>query len=204
MFKKILVGGFLLLMAGAVIVGAVNVFAQREGADECAGSTGGARGTIARQGTGNQTGQGGGQGRGREAQESDAPQNNYGKGQELGRGQGLGTGQGLGRGQGSNAEPQPEHSDWETVEGVAIETAELVVQTRSNETVQVGLGPSHYRDAQGFVLSVGDSVQISGYWEDGEFKATQVENLDTGERITLRDASGRPMWAGQGRGQNRG
>ena len=202
MLKKILVGGFLLVLIGAVVMGIVTVFAQRGDAEECAGSRDLARGASARQGAGNPigqgAGQGAGQGRGREMQAPDAPHNNYGTGQARGRGQGLG------RTQGSNAEPQPEHSDWETVEGVAIETAELVVQTRSNETIQVGLGPSHYRDAQGFVLSVGDPVRISGYWEDGEFKATQVENLDTGERITLRDASGRPMWAGQGRGQNRG
>ena len=216
MLKKILVGAFLLLMAGAVIAGAVNLFAQREDADECTGSNDGTRGALARQGAGNQAGQGAGQGRGREVQESDAPQNNYGKGQELGRGQGLGagqglgraqglgTGQGLGRGQGSNAVWQIEHSEWETVEGVVIETTELVIETHSDETVQVGLGPSAYREAQGFVLTVGDPVRISGYWEDDEFKAAHVENLDTGEAITLRDDSGRPMWAGQGRGQNRG
>jgi hypothetical protein len=85
-----------------------------------------------------------------------------------------------------------------------VETTELVVQTLSEERIQVGLGPSHYRDAQGFVLAMGDQVRVSGYWEDDEFKAGQVENLETGERITLRDASGRPMWAGQGRNSNRG
>ena len=85
-----------------------------------------------------------------------------------------------------------------------VETAELVIETDSGVTVQVGLGPSHYREGQGFVLSTGDNVRASGYWQDGEFKAAQLINLDTGAQITLRDASGRPVWAGQGRGQNRG
>lgn len=204
MLKKILVVGFLLAMVGAVIAGAVTIFAQRGDTDEHGGSNTLARNTIARQSAGSQVGQGAGQGRGREAQVSDSPQNSYGRGQGLGKGQGLGQGQELGRGQGSNTEPQAEHTDWQTVEGVVIETAELVIETGSNETVQIGLGPSAYRDAQGFVLAVGDQVRVSGYWEEDEFKAAQVENLDSGDSIVLRDASGRPMWAGQGRGQNRG
>jgi hypothetical protein len=88
---------------------------------------------------------------------------------------------------------------WETVEGTVLETDELVVETADGQIVQIGLGPSHYREGQGFTLQVGDEVRVSGYWEDGEFKAGQVEILATGAHIVLRDASGRPMWAGQGR-----
>jgi hypothetical protein len=78
----------------------------------------------------------------------------------------------------------------------------LVIKTPTGDQVQVGLGPSFYREAQGFVLELGDRVQVAGYWEDDEFKATRVDKLDTNERIILRDTSGRPMWAGQGRGKN--
>lgn len=181
MFKKILVGGFLLLMAGAVVAGAFTLFAQRSGFDAHAGSNGKGQGALARQGTNERGGP-------REL----TSQNSYGKGQ------------GLGRRQGPSTEPQPENIEWQTIEGVVVETEEVVIATALNETVQVGMGPSHYRDAQGFVLAVGNRVQVSGYWESGEFKAAEVENLDTGDRITLRNASGRPMWAGQGRGQGRG
>jgi hypothetical protein len=89
------------------------------------------------------------------------------------------------------------------IEGVVVETDELFIETADEETVQVGLGPSAYREAQGFVLQVGENVRVSGYWEDDEFKAVQLENLSTGQSIVLRDRTGRPMWAGQGRGQNR-
>jgi hypothetical protein len=133
---------------------------------------------IAPQG-GNQRGQGGGQ----IAQANEA----------AGRGQGR-------QGAGTNAvAPLGEAADWETVEGTVVETAELVVETADGQIVQVGLGQSHYREGQGFALNVGDQVRVSGYWESDEFKAAQVENLDTGASIVLRDLSGRPMWAGQGR-----
>ena len=91
----------------------------------------------------------------------------------------------------------------ETVEGIVVETDELVLETANGLTVQVGLGPSQYRASQGFVLNVNDAVRVTGYWEDDEFKATRVDNLENGTSIVLRDPSGRPMWAGQGCGQNR-
>jgi hypothetical protein len=96
-------------------------------------------------------------------------------------------------------EPQAEVEEWVTVEGTVLETAELVVETEAGEMIQVGLGPSHYREAQGFVLSEGDRARVSGCWEDGELKAGEVENPSTGETITLRDTYGRPVWSGRGR-----
>lgn len=133
-----------------------------------------------------------------------APQGGSGRGQgQSGQGQG-GQGQsGQGTGQ-SQAVPQGQPMVSEIVEGVVVETDELVVETVDGQTVQVGLGPSSYREGQGFALNVGDHVRVSGYWEADEFKATQVESLDTGDSIVLRDVSGRPMWAGQGRRAGQG
>jgi hypothetical protein len=91
----------------------------------------------------------------------------------------------------------------ETLEGVVVETDELVIEAADGKTVQVGLGPSTYRASLDFALQPGENVRVAGYWEAGEFKATQLESLDTGASIILRDATGRPMWAGQGRGKNR-
>ena len=55
-----------------------------------------------------------------------------------------------------------------------------------------------YSEERGFKVNVGDEVSIEGYHEDGEFKAGTVENLTEGTSIVLREASGRPMWSGQG------
>jgi hypothetical protein len=73
-----------------------------------------------------------------------------------------------------------------------------VIETADGQQVQVGLGPSHYRDGLGFSLAVGEQLRVSGHWQDGEFKADQVVKLESGESIVLRDESGRPMWAGRG------
>ena len=95
-------------------------------------------------------------------------------------------------------------ADWEIVQGIVTAVDhELIVQTDTDE-VLVGLGQAAYREASSFELEVGDEVLINGFDEDGEFKAGTIENLTTGQTITLRDESGRPMWAGRGRLQGTG
>lgn len=96
-----------------------------------------------------------------------------------------------------------EADDWQVVTGdVLVAGNELTVSTDAGE-VEVGLGQAAYREAAEFVVAVGDEVSVSGYYDGGEFKAAVVDNLTSGESIVLRDESGRPMWAGQGRGRNR-
>jgi len=219
MLKNVLTGGFLLLMIGALVVGGISLLNpsddahawQGRGRDE---SNVVARGADDQVVPGGQGGGRGGQGAGANDRTDEAVPGGQSRGlggqgagandrtDGVAPGGGYGRGQGQGNSQPSCAEPQAEVTDWQTVEGVVVETTELVIETADAQTVQVGLGPSHYRESQGFVLQVGDRVRVSGYSEDGEFKAGQVENLDTGESIVLRDTSGRPMWAGRGNRKN--
>jgi hypothetical protein len=158
-------------------------------------------------------GQGFGRGRG-ERNENLAPTPGQGLGEvnqaegQGSYGRGRGAGQGNGNAQGSqNEERQYRNNealpqDWSVVEGTVLQTPEaggdLVLETDSGEQVKVGTGPG-YMAAQGFALQVGERVQIQGYWEDDELKAAQVTRLQDGQSITLRDDSGRPVWAGSGK-----
>jgi hypothetical protein len=74
----------------------------------------------------------------------------------------------------------------------------MVLETRDGKELLVGTGPG-YMEQQGFVLQSGEQVQVQGYWEEDEFKATQVLRLRDGVSITLRDEAGRPAWSGAGR-----
>ena len=49
---------------------------------------------------------------------------------------------------------------------------------------------------QGLVLSAGDDVRLEGFFEDGEFEISSVENVTTGQVVVLREPEGRPLWAG--------
>ncbi len=172
MLKKVLVGAFVLVMVGAMVTGIVQLVNPTEHTQVEHERKGDGRQAVAE----------------------------TLREEPLGRGQVPEQGQGSGRGQPPGANPRVIAADWEMLEGVVVETTdELVIKTDSDRTVQVGLGPSEYRESQEFALQVGERVRVAGYLEDGEFKAGQVQNLDTGVSIVLRDESGRPMWAGQGR-----
>jgi hypothetical protein len=226
--KKIVAGVFVAAMIAAIAIGIMQLVSPSAQAQGRAGQRVTDEATTAWRGNGGQGGRGAGQvavdaaadaapngidegtvvgqqqasGQGR----GYGAQGNQGSGGQGGQGQGqAGQGQ-AGQGQGGTAnasgEPQAEVEEWVTIEGTVMQTLELMVEIGNDETVQVGLGPSHYRDAQGFVLNVGDQVRIDGYWEDGEFKAGEVENLTSGDTIVLRDAYGRPLWSGRGRGSS--
>jgi hypothetical protein len=136
--------------------------------------------------------------------------NGNGEGNEsaLGQGQGRGgNGQGGGYGQSGSVERQYANyeapsGDWVVYEGAVLESpetgGELVIMTDDGQEVMVGTGPD-YMAAQGFVLMAGERVQVQGYWEDDELKATQITRLSDGETIALRDQLGRPAWSGAGR-----
>jgi len=120
-----------------------------------------------------------------------------------GGGQGVGNGAGgPGTGSGPNA-TEPEIHDWLTVQGtVLVADNELTIQTSTGELI-IGMGQAWYREQAGFTVAVGDEVVVYGFDEDEEFKAGTVENRTTGDTIMLRDATGRPMWAGNGNNRNR-
>jgi hypothetical protein len=203
MIGKIVKIGIVGLLAATLIGGAAYVVlrpgeaqAQQEkgrgqSQREYASESGGGRGYGAE----NTPGQGtkGGNGKGNGA--ATAP----GNGAERGSGQGAGGGKGnsedsRGRGEGYAA------TEWVTVNGKVIARVddELTIQTADGEMV-VHLGPEWYWDAEGIALNAGDQVQVTGFYEGDEFEVARVENTTTGESVTLRNESGRPMWAGRGR-----
>jgi hypothetical protein len=122
-----------------------------------------------------------------------------GSGQGRG-GYGQGNASGVAERQYPNYEAPPE--EWFVYEGTVAQVPEdgvdLVIETSDGEELTVGTGP-RYMASQGFSLQTGESVQVRGYWEGGEFKAARVTRLADGQTITLRDELGRPAWAGAGR-----
>lgn len=69
------------------------------------------------------------------------------------------------------------------------------------ETVVVHLGPAAFVKEKGFTVAVGDRLDITGsrVTLDGNVVvlARQIKKDD--RTLTLRDASGRPLWSGGGR-----
>jgi hypothetical protein len=92
------------------------------------------------------------------------------------------------------------------VQSGTVQTVELTglsLLTSVGEPLSVQLGPSHFWSTQGVTFSRGDQVTVNGFTENGQVQAISVSNDSTGQLLTLRDASGRPLWAGgNGNGGN--
>lgn len=151
--------------------------------------------TEGRQGRGQerQSDESQGQGRGNGRSDSSDPQpeqeQGYGQGnQENGRGRNQ---------QAESAEVQPQVTIEGTIAQAPAAGVDMIIETESGQ-VLVGTGPGYLQE-QGFELAAGDAVQVSGYFENDEFKATTITRLADGAVIALRDEFGRPMWSGAGR-----
>ena len=139
---------------------------------------------------------------------AEAQGNGYGRGRDNDEAYTYETG-GLGQGnardgvaerQYPNNETSPQ--EWLEYEGIVVQVpadgVDLVIRTSDGQEVKVGTGPG-YMASQGFTLQAGDTVQVRGYWEDGELKAAEMTRLTDGQTITLRDEAGHPAWAGSGK-----
>ena len=204
MLKKIIIGGLVVVVLGAVGVGII---------DAAQGKTLAAQGrsvavptqanvpavVAAANGQGQSVGRGGGgQGQG-QAQ-------GQGQGQPQGQGQGYQGGQGQaagGQGQAQNPNagtPQANVTDWTTVTGMvnSFDGVGVSLTTTDGAPLWVQFGQSRYVTAQGVTFTAGDHLTVSGFEENGQFQAGTVVNDTTGQTLNLRDATGRPLWAGGG------
>lgn len=104
--------------------------------------------------------------------------------------------------------PRYDKSTETTISGVVNEVQQmqrgrmggthLIVKTDA-ETLEVHLGPSSFLSSQGFSFTKGDTVEVLGSrvkFGDTEALIAREVTKD-GKKLTLRDDSGRPMWAGR-------
>ena len=176
MLKKIAMGALLIGLVAVLILGAVNRTDAVSGGN--AGETGRRGQTTEVAAAGETTDRGGRWGQGGSAGQVQAGQASPLSGVP-------------------QADVQP--AEWRTVEGTVVSVAaDLVeIRTAAGEVIPFEGRPLSYALEQGFGLKVGDAVALDGFDEDGEFKLGRVTS--SGASIVLRDADGRPAWAGRGR-----
>lgn len=95
-----------------------------------------------------------------------------------------------------------EVSEWVSVFGTVLEVSKdaiLVLTDQGDELVIEGM-TLRYAQEQGFYTSNGNTVRLLGFYENGEFEIGEMEDLSSGLVVTVREESGRPLWAG-GRGR---
>jgi hypothetical protein len=72
----------------------------------------------------------------------------------------------------------------------------LLFRTTDGKEIRLVVGPSWYLDNQGLTFAAGDAVTVTGWYEaDGDLVVASVAT--DGKTIVLRNAGGRPLWAGK-------
>ncbi len=184
MLKKIVFGTLVLGLTGVLVVGAINRTA-----------------TKIEQGTRNEENR-----QGRQIVETTDVSGQRNAGSQAGRNQAVDANVQLGQGNkgnragnGSVAEDsEPQQELQLSSEVVSVDGDALVVETSDGDALVIEGRSWRFANDMGFQVQAGDRIALSGFYEDGEWKTTEIENLSNGMSLILRADSGRPMWAGQG------
>jgi hypothetical protein len=104
---------------------------------------------------------------------------------------------------------QAQVDEWVTLDGVvlSVDSDELVVQTTDGQEILIDGRPWQFTQEQALAVQVGDQVTLLGFYEDVDpstssghsFEVGQIYNISSGQTVTIREDSGRPLWAGGGR-----
>jgi hypothetical protein len=93
--------------------------------------------------------------------------------------------------------------EWFTVEGevIDLDSTVLLISLTSQENLEIGGRAWIFAQETGFYVQPGDHLLLTGFYEtEDHFEVSRIQNQSTGEILSLRDESGRLMWAGWRRG----
>lgn len=96
--------------------------------------------------------------------------------------------------------------DWLTLTGViaSVSNGNVTLNVDDGTVVNLQMGRPDFWQSQGITLSVGDPVEVLGFWSGDQFMAGDIRKTETGETIMLRDPNGRQLWSGPGRSGGQG
>lgn len=96
---------------------------------------------------------------------------------------------------------QSEDHDWAEVLGIvsAFDADSLEIELGDSSLLEISGRAWRYTQEEGFTLTPGDQVILQGFYENGEFEVSEINDLTSGEVLPIRDEFGTPLWSGRGR-----
>lgn len=89
-----------------------------------------------------------------------------------------------------------------TLHGTLVQEGTEWTLRVSDKIYAIHLGPSEYRESNGYVLTDGAEATVKGFVYEQDVTVTTIET--GGKVMTLRDETGRPAWAGTQFGKGSG
>ena len=204
MLKKVVFGIILIGLSTVLVVVAINRTSDLSKRSEAStersrGADSGERNSSSEEGSqGNQFGRNNSRDENGAAEELTMISQGNGNGRSGGRGNNN-----KGDAEGEVGTSQAEAQEWITLEGYVGQISEdaLTVVLSNGEEVLVEGRAWRFAQENGFTTEIGHRFLITGFYEDGEFKAGLIVDFTVDLSITLRQESGRPSWAGWGGGR---
>ena len=99
-------------------------------------------------------------------------------------------------------DPQADAGEWAEYEGnvISMDSSMILVKTIDGSEIVIEGRALLFMQDSGFVTDIGNTLLITGFYEDDEYKVATIVDKTTGETIVVRDEGGRPGWAGNGWG----
>ena len=218
MIKKIILGTLFTALIGFLVFGAVNRTIAKS-TDIRNETEGGGRNQALNDGNLNNVNQQTPLGKNQQLNRAETD-SEYGNGRQgATENDGLGNGynrsenqQGLGNGlskddtdRNGTPDQQATAGEWQAYTGqvVIVDPVMILVETSDGKQIEIEGRAWSYAQEMGFTTAVGNTLQINGFHEDGEYKVATIEDLTTGQTIVTRDENGRPGWSGNGWGELR-
>lgn len=197
MIKRIVAGTVLAALAAVLVLGAIN----RTNAKSVENAGGVGSGRLAS--AGQVSASGGGSYRWN--QDAGNLATNGGRGRQGDAESTTGTGRGVGSNQDvtTPGDGLAAVGEWVTVTGavVSVGADKLVVRLADGTVLEVTDRAWSFAQSLRFVAAAGDHLTLVGFYENGDFEVGHLGNDTTGVQVALRDSTGRPLWAGNGRGR---
>ena len=95
-------------------------------------------------------------------------------------------------------EENPEEHDWVSLNGqiILVDGRILEVQSESYGILEISGRSWRFAQAAGYLPAAGNEVILDGFFENGEFEVSTIQDLSAGQIVFLRDESGHPLWNG--------
>jgi hypothetical protein len=95
-------------------------------------------------------------------------------------------------------------ADWVTYSGTlsSIANGRMTMLLEDGSSLSFRTGQPRFFQSQGVAFTLGEQVEVTGFYNGDVFSAGDIVQVSTGIRVMMLDPNGRPLWAGPGNGGN--
>ena len=95
-------------------------------------------------------------------------------------------------------EENPVGHDWVSISGqiILVDGRMLEVLIENDGVLEISGRSWRFAQESGYLPEVGNEVILDGFFENGAFEVSAIQDISAGQVVFLRDESGHPLWAG--------